>query len=102
LYIQCQESRWKATRDACTYIVRRLIRRLLGDAHATEITRRISGMLENRHHMFIVRRVSGMLFVEAHTMFIVMRVGGRLEDWHVHCQESKWKARRQACSLSGE
>jgi hypothetical protein len=52
-------SKWKATREACTYIVRRLIRRLLGDAHATEITMRISGRLENRH---------------------------------VHCQESKWNA----------
>jgi hypothetical protein len=40
-----------------------------------------------------------MLLVEAHTMFIVMRVSGRLEDRHVHCQESKWKARRQACSM---
>jgi hypothetical protein len=42
--------------------------------------------------MFIVRRVSGGL---EYGMFIVRRVSGRLEDRHVHCQESKWKARRQ-------
>jgi hypothetical protein len=37
-----------------------------------------------------------MLLVEAHTMLIVMRVSGRLEDRHVHCQESKWKANMEA------
>jgi hypothetical protein len=35
-------------------------------------------------------------------MHIARRVSGWLEGRHVHFQESKWMARREACTFSGE
>ncbi len=52
--------------------------------------------------MHIARRVRGWLEGRHAQLHIARRVSGWLEGRHVHFQESKWMARKEACTFSGE